>query len=150
MAEHRKITSTLLKSRRTIKIYALTMAGSFLMMGVAIIILLASVRQNLIQIFELYHVDPDVPDLINQSLNTPLILVVVFILVFGCYSFYSWLTMINRTVGAQVPILNHISELNKGNFLSRVQLRKYDELHELAVALNDLAAKMADQQPKTR
>ena len=150
MLNKRNLSTTLLKSQRNIKIYALTMAGLFLVMGFAIEILLASVRQNLLQIFELYQVDSDVPDLINQSLNTPLILIVLFILVFGCYSFYSWLTMINRTLGPQVPILNHIIELKKGNFLNRIKLRKNDELQELADALNELAEKLAEKNPKDR
>ena len=96
MSDQRRTITTLLNSKRTLKIYAVTMIGSFIVMGLGIEFLLVSIRKTLVQVTELYHVDPDVMDLINQSLNTSLILIVILILALGTFSFYSWLKFINE------------------------------------------------------
>ena len=144
MTVQRRTMTTILNSKRTIRIYAVTMIASFLIMGIGIEFLLVSIRKTLVQVSELYHMDPDVMDLINQSLNTSLILIVIFILVFGSYSFFAWLRFINRTLGGLVPILNHIVEMKKGNYQARIKLRDGDELTELTDALNDLTQDLAN------
>lgn len=143
MADQRRTITTILNSKKTLRIYAVTMIASFLIMGLGIEFLLVSIRKTLVQVSEIYHMDPDVMDLINQSLNTSLILIVIFVLVFGSYSFYSWLKFINRTLGGLVPILNHIAEMKKGNYQARIKLRDGDELTELTDALNDLTQDLA-------
>ncbi len=143
MSDQRRTITTLLNSKRTLKIYAVTMIGSFIVMGLGIEFLLVSIRKTLVQVTELYHVDPDVMDLINQSLNTSLILIVILILALGTFSFYSWLKFINRTLGGLVPILNHIAEMKKGNYQNKVKLRDGDELGELTDALNELTVELA-------
>ena len=143
MTDQRRTITTILNSKKTLRIYAVTMIASFLIMGIGIEFLLVSIRKTLVQVSEIYHMDPDVMDLINQSLNTSLILIVIFVLVFGSYSFYSWLKFINRTLGGLVPILNHIAEMKKGNYQARIKLRDGDELTELTDALNDLTQDLA-------
>ncbi len=65
---------------------------------------------------------------------------IVAILLSGgmCFGFAILLT--HRFYGPMVPILRHLEEMKKGNYTSRIRLRKKDELHDLSEKLNDLTA----------
>lgn len=61
------------------------------------------------------------------------------LVVVGIFAFLYSLFVSHKTAGPQVSLLNHIKELSLGNYKSRVQLRKNDDLVELSDALNSLA-----------
>lgn len=57
---------------------------------------------------------------------------------FVCFAFVIVLT--HRFFGPMVAVHRHLNELERGNYSSRIQLRKNDELKDLADHLNNLAA----------
>ncbi len=65
---------------------------------------------------------------------------VLALLLWAYYSF--------RIFGPQVAIERHVQNLIKGDFESRIRLRKYDEFAGLADQLNRLAEVMKERSPK--
>jgi Tfp pilus assembly protein PilX len=57
----------------------------------------------------------------------------------GVVGLLIWLRVTHRIFGPMVPIRKHIQNLKKGDFESRIHLRKKDHFHELAEDLNELA-----------
>ena len=47
-----------------------------------------------------------------------------------------------RVFGPEIPLLNHVKNLNAGDYASRVTLRQHDEFQALARELNALAIKL--------
>lgn len=55
-----------------------------------------------------------------------------------------WLQSSHRIFGPMVKINRQVDHLFNGEYGSRIQLRKYDEFHDLAERLNKLAAKLEE------
>lgn len=96
----------------------------------------------------------DVPDLctdLGGTVNSAALVQHLNTMIFGsilavvatsgiCFAFVVFLT--HRFYGPLVPIHRHIEELKKGNFTSRLKVRKKDELQELCDQLNDLSEEL--------
>ena len=83
--------------------------------------------------------DEAAAELIKRSLYYGIAGISVMTVCLGIYSFWAVIRFTHRVYGPVVPILRAINEFNNGNFDARIQLRKSDELNEVAEALNNLA-----------
>lgn len=61
------------------------------------------------------------------------------ILIMGLFTFLFWVFFSKNIFGPIVPFRQHLDKLCKGDFASRVRLRKGDEFKDLAEDLNHLA-----------
>ena len=75
----------------------------------------------------------------NEAVKS--ILLVVMLIVFICAIAFTicGLLISHRYYGPLVPLLRSVRGMKEGNYTQRVHLRKGDELHDLAEAVNSLA-----------
>jgi len=90
----------------------------------------------------LYRMDTDTLDKIRQTMNlgTAYMMIVGLISVFGIFAYT--ISLGHRFFGPVIPLKAQIDKMIQGDFSARVNLRKGDELHELAHKLNELAASL--------
>ena len=91
---------------------------------------------------ELTDLREEVTEILNTHMESMLLWSVVGI---GIYFFITVVMSIfytHRLIGPTIAFRRHVAELKKGNYRSRVALRRSDAFGELAEELNDLAAHM--------
>jgi signal transduction histidine kinase len=118
--------------------------------GFLIFYMLKTLGKALEYIIETYQVDPQVVDYVRGTLNSSLWFLSSVMLIVAICVVIVWIQYSHRIFGPLVPISRHIAELRKGNYSSRVMLRKKDEMLDLKDILNQLAADLQARHPDTR
>lgn len=93
-------------------------------------------------VLELTDLREEVTEILNSYIQGVILwlflaLIVYFIVTVGISIFFT-----HRLIGPTYAFRRHIKELTRGNYKSRVKLRKGDAFMEVADDLNELAAKL--------
>ena len=138
-SDRRTFKGLLVKPREQIKYSFIFMGGGMLILTIFIGVVMFSLNRTLVSVEIAYGLDPEVASAIRSSLTATLSIALLLSAVLSASAILLGLQMSHRLYGPLVPIQRHISEMKSGNFSTRIQLRKNDELLELQEALNDLA-----------
>ena len=135
----RSVRSLLIKPREQLKY-------SFVFVGLGIIVLMVFVAsvilflsQTMMSLEAAYSLDPEVISAIRKSLVSALGLTLLLCVVLATFAIILGVQWTHKIYGPVVPMQRHIDALKEGDYSSRVNLRKGDELQELSDALNSLA-----------
>lgn len=139
-SDRRTFRGLLVKPREQAKYAFLFMGGGMLLLTLFIGVVMFSLNQTLSSIELAYGLEPDVSSAIQSSVTATLSIALMISAVLSVFSLMLGIQMSHRLYGPLIPIQRHIGELKKGNFSSRILLRKGDELMELQDSLNGLAA----------
>ena len=91
---------------------------------------------------ELTDLREEVTEILNSHMDSMLLWSFIGIAVYFTITVIMSIFYTHRLIGPTVAFRRHVAELKKGNYRSRVALRKSDAFSELAEELNDLAEHM--------
>jgi len=115
---------------------------AFMVVGAIVVqaIILGTLQRFMIETLLAGGVDPlRVQEALNGQLRGYMLRITLLFPVLGLGAMFLALRMTHRFLGPQVPMRRHIQALAEGNYDSRCNIRKGDELQELADDLNLLA-----------
>lgn len=115
---------------------------AFLVVGAVLtqVFVVGSMQRMMVDVMLASGVDPLQLQLaLSEQLRTHTMRVVLLFPVLGLGAMYFALRLTHRFLGPQVPMQRHIRALIDANYRSSCNLRKGDELQELAASLNELA-----------
>jgi len=138
-SDRRTFLGMIVQPVKQIRYAFLFVGGGMLMLTLFIAVTLYYIRQTIFALELAYRLDHEVTTALSDSLTGMLTLAFVVAAIFSLLSIVLGWQMSHRFYGPIIPLLRHIEELKKGNYSSRVRLRKADELMELQDALNVLA-----------
>jgi signal transduction histidine kinase len=86
--------------------------------------------------------NPDIAALIQANLDPTLSVILLGQGLLWLSSLLIGILISHRIYGPIIPIVRHVQQLGRGDYSSRIQLRKDDDLGEIAEALNELASRL--------
>lgn len=101
-------------------------------------------NKSFMVIARVYKIEPEAVAVVTDSIFSNVLIVLGLGVVLGVLAIFVWVRMNHRFFGPLVPISRHIDELCKGNYESRLTLRKTDEWQEMADGLNRLAVALQE------
>ncbi len=93
-------------------------------------------------VLELTDLREEVTDILNSYINGVVIWLLLALFVYFLITVAISIFFTHRLIGPTYAFRRHIKELTRGNYKSRVSLRKGDAFTEVADDLNELAAKL--------
>jgi HAMP domain-containing protein len=120
--------------------WAVSVTGaSVVITGVLLIVVGLSFKSLVDRWKEMGDVDPELAAVLNNSLMPGLLEMIGALVLVAALMVILLIKTSHRYYGPLVPIQRHIENLIKGNYDTRIHLRKGDELTELSASLNKLA-----------
>ena len=129
----------LVKPREQLKHAFFFVGGGVLVASIFIAIVLVSLSQLMTYFEQTCGLDPAAGQTVMRAFSSTLVSALVLLILLSLFAFVVGVRLMHRIYGPMVPIQRHIAELKKGNYDSRIHLRKGDDLTELQDSLNDLA-----------
>jgi signal transduction histidine kinase len=129
----------LVKPREQMKYSFLFVGGGILILTAFIGVVMVSLNKTMVSLEAAYGLDPEVAMTIRGSMTSTLAITLMLALVLAAFAVVVGVQLSHRIYGPVVPFLRHIESLSKGDYSSRVNLRKSDEFIEIQDALNGLA-----------
>ncbi len=93
-------------------------------------------------VLELTDLREEVTDILNSYINGVVIWLLLALFVYFLITVAISIFFTHKLIGPTYAFRRHIKELTRGNYKSRVNLRKGDAFTEVADDLNELAAKL--------
>lgn len=139
VTDQRTLRGLFIRPREQVKYAFMFMGGGMLLLTLFIGVVIFSLNRTMLSIEIAYNLDTDVASAIRNSMTATLSIALLLSAVLSVFAFLLGIQVSHRLYGPLIPIQRHIGEMLKGNFSSRVALRKGDELLELQESLNGLA-----------
>jgi signal transduction histidine kinase len=139
MDDRRSAQGTLVRPRQQLKYAMILVCGGVLAQSVIIGSVVFVIHRSIQKVTELYQLDPQIGDSITNSITSALTLTLLVGTAIAMAAILIGIRLSHRIYGPMVPFRRHIDALKKGEFSSRIRLRKDDDLIEIRDALNDLA-----------
>ncbi len=139
LADRRKLKGRLVNLRAQLRFSLLIGSVSFVVLAVFMAVTSLALDRA-VGYLELTHgLQPGLAAVLRRSFTDALMIAMVLAILLVGIAMLFGLLWSHRVYGPLIPLTRHIQELKSGNFASRVNLRRSDELCELQSALNDLA-----------
>ena len=150
MSKSRKLKGLIVKPRLQFAMAAYLVGGGVALVALLTAAVLNSIRHTIIQMEAVYAIDASVMDLLQTSITSSVWTICSVLMGLSGLIFFIWLRFSHRILGPTVAFERHIDELCRGNYQSRVRLRKKDEMIEMQTALNRLAEELQARHPSTQ
>lgn len=135
----RKLSGLIVRPRAQLK-YALSMTGASVVITIFLVVSVALSFKSLMQRWgDMAEVDPELAVVFNNSLVPGMMELIGAVVLVAVLMVILLIKSSHRFYGPIVPIQRHIESLIKGDYSSRINLRKGDELVEIGESLNKLA-----------
>ncbi|MBC7533919.1 MAG: hypothetical protein H7318_20320 [Oligoflexus sp.] len=146
-AQKRKLTNFLLQPLLQVRLglYAILLSLGF-GCGVFVIIYINFYKFYDL-VLELTDLREEVTEILNSYIHGVVVWMLLALLVYFLITVAISIFFTHRLVGPTYAFRRHIKDLSRGNYKSRVNLRKGDAFQEVADDLNDLAVKLEQQRP---
>lgn len=146
--DKRKLSNYLLQPLVQVKLglYAVVLAFSFCLSLVWLVYLNLYSFYDLV--LELTDLRDEMAPLLEAHLQDAIILIIGSALIYFLLTLAVSIFFTHRLVGPTYAFRRHIKELSKGNFSSRICLRKSDAFSEVAEDLNKLASDLETRQQR--
>lgn len=138
------VKGNLVRPRQQLKYAMILVCGGILAQSLVIGAVAFFLHKSVMSITEFHQMDPDVGTHITNAITGALVLVLLVATAVAMGAILIGVKLSHRVYGPMIPFRRHIDELKAGNYASRINLRKNDDLVEMRDALNDLAITLED------
>ena len=135
----RKLSNYLLQPLLQVKLGLYSIVRSLIFSGVIISILHMNFNRFYELVLELTDLREEVTMILDAYIMQMLVWTFLVVLIYFAVSVLMSIFFTHRLVGPSYAFRRHIQELSKGNYQSRILLRKHDAFSEVAEDLNKLA-----------
>ena len=138
-SQRRQLKGKLVNPRAQLRFSLFLVAGALLILVLFSAVVIFALNRTIVSLELSEGLQPAISLALRKSFTLTLTLVFILAGLLSALAVLLGIHVSHRVFGPLVPLRRHIDELKRGNFASRVQLRKNDELVELQDSLNDLA-----------
>jgi hypothetical protein len=140
----RTVRGLLVNPQAQLKYSFVAVASGLIILAIFLATILAFLNQTFAILQDSYGLDPQAGESVRSMVANNLWMGLGFAVLLGVMTFAMGIKFSHRIYGPMVPIQLHIAELKKGNYESRIKLRKHDQFTDVKDSLNELAQLLAN------
>ncbi len=138
------VKGQLVRPKQQLKYAMILLSGGIVAQSMVISAMAYFLHRSVMTITEVQQLDPELGLNITNTITNALVLILIVATAMAVAAVFIGVKLSHRVYGPMIPFQRHIEQLKAGNYSSRINLRKNDDLVEIRDSLNDLAITLED------